>query len=44
MKIEAGQPFHTFQNLIPLEPNKVYEFQIEMKPVFYTFKRGTESG
>ena len=24
----------------PLEPNKVYEFQIELRPVFHTFKAG----
>jgi predicted acyl esterase len=35
-----GQPFHSFQNPVPLQPEKVYEFQIEMKPVFHTFKRG----
>jgi predicted acyl esterase len=35
-----GQPFHPFQNPVSLEPKKVYEFQIEMKPVFYTFKAG----
>ena len=39
-KSRPGQPFHPFQNPVPLEPNKVYEFQIEMKPVFYTFKAG----
>jgi len=35
-----GQPFHPFQNPVFLEPKKVYEFQIEMKPIFYTFKAG----
>jgi predicted acyl esterase len=35
-----GQPFHPFLNPVFLEPKKVYEFQIEMKPVFYTIKAG----
>jgi len=35
-----GQPFHPFQKRIPLEPKKIYEFQIEMLPVFHTFKAG----
>jgi predicted acyl esterase len=39
-KSGPGQPFHSFQNPVALEPKKVYEFQIEMRPVFYTFKAG----
>ncbi len=37
---KLGQPFHTFQNLVRPEPSKVYEYQIEMKPIFHTFKAG----
>ncbi|MFZ0451134.1 MAG: CocE/NonD family hydrolase [Desulfatiglandaceae bacterium] len=35
-----GQPFHTFQNPVLLEPDKIYEFQIELIPLFHTFKKG----
>ncbi len=37
---KPGRPFHTFQNPRPLEPDKIYEFQIEMVPIFHTFKSG----
>lgn len=33
-----GQPFHLFEEQVPLEPKKTYEFQIEMKPIFHTFQ------
>ena len=33
-----GQPFHPFERQELLEPGKVYEFQIELPPVFHTFK------
>ena len=36
----VGQPFHPFQNPVPLEPDVVYDFQIEMHPIFHTFKKG----
>ncbi len=39
-KSGPGQPFHPFQKPQPLESNKIYEFQIEMLPVFYTFRSG----
>ena len=39
-KSAPGQPFHPFQKRVPLEPNEVYEFQIEMLPAFHTFKAG----
>jgi len=39
-KSNPGQPFHPFQNPVPLKPKTVYEFQIEMMPIFYTFKAG----
>jgi predicted acyl esterase len=37
-RLKPGQPFHPFRNPVLLEPTKVYEFQIEMMPTFYTFK------
>ena len=37
---KPGQPFHPFQNSVNLDPNTVYEFQIEMMPIFHTFKVG----
>jgi hypothetical protein len=39
-KSTPGQPFHPFRNPVLLEPNKVYEFEIEMMPIFHTFKAG----
>jgi hypothetical protein len=35
-----GQPFHPFQNPVLPEPNSVYEYQIEIMPIFHTFRRG----
>ena len=35
-----GQPFGTFRNPTPPEPEKVYEYQIEMIPLFHTFRKG----
>ena len=35
-----GLPWHSFQNPQQLEPLTTYEFQIEMQPVFKTFKKG----
>ncbi len=35
-----GQPYHRFQNPVRPEPNKVYEYQIEIIPIFWTFKKG----
>jgi predicted acyl esterase len=35
-----GQPFHPFDRQELLEPGKVYEFQIEMTPLFHTFRKG----
>jgi len=37
---KPGQPWHPFSQMEPLEPGKIYEFQIEMRPVFHTFKTG----
>ena len=39
-KSKPGQPFHPFQNPAPPEPKKVYEYQIEIWPIFHTFKAG----
>jgi hypothetical protein len=35
-----GQPWHSFQNPKVLQPDTVYEFQIELVPIFNTFKKG----
>jgi hypothetical protein len=39
-KSRPGMPWHPFQNPQELEPGTVYEFQIELQPVFKTFKKG----
>jgi predicted acyl esterase len=39
-KSKPGQPFHPYQKPILPEPNKIYDFQIEMRPIFHTFKAG----
>jgi uncharacterized protein len=33
-------PWHSFQNPEDLRPNTIYEFQIELQPVFKTFRKG----
>jgi len=35
-----GQPFHPFERQELLEPGRVYEFQIELAPLFHTFRAG----
>ena len=35
-----GQPFHPFEKQELLEPNRIYEFQIELVPMFHTFRAG----
>jgi hypothetical protein len=35
-----AQPWHRFTHMEPLEPGRVYEFQIELRPVFHTLKSG----
>ena len=35
-----GLPWHSFQNPLQLKPCTTYEFQIELQPVFKTFKKG----
>jgi uncharacterized protein len=39
-KSKPGQPFHPFQKPVRPEPHKIYEYQIEMMPIFWTFKAG----
>jgi predicted acyl esterase len=33
-------PWHSFRKPVDLKPNTVYEFQIELQPIFKTFKKG----
>jgi predicted acyl esterase len=35
-----GMPWHTFQNPEDIKPDTIYEFQIELQPVFKTFRKG----
>jgi predicted acyl esterase len=35
-----GMPWHHFRNPADIKPDTVYEFQIELQPVFKTFKKG----
>ena len=35
-----GSPWHPFQNPQELDQNTVYEFQIELQPIFKTFRKG----
>jgi predicted acyl esterase len=37
---KPGQPWHPFTRMQPLTPGEVYEFRIEMRPLFHTFKAG----
>jgi predicted acyl esterase len=37
---KPGMPWHSYQEPADLKPNTVYEFQIELQPVFKTFKKG----
>jgi len=37
---KPGQPWHSFQNPVIVEPNKIYDYQIEIQPIFHTFKAG----
>jgi len=39
-KSRPGQPWHPFQNPVVVEPNKIYDYQIELQPIFHTFKAG----
>ena len=35
-----GMPWHSYQNPEDIKPNTIYEFQVEMQPVFKTFRKG----
>ncbi len=35
-----GQPFHTHTNPSPIEPGKVYRYEIEIWPIFRVFRAG----
>lgn len=35
-----GQPFHPFERQELLRPGEIYEFQIELRPVFHTLRAG----
>ena len=37
---KPGMPWHSFQKPADLKPNTIYEFQIELQPVFKTFNKG----
>jgi putative CocE/NonD family hydrolase len=37
---KPGMPWHSFNNPADIKPDTVYEFQIELQPVFKTFKKG----
>ncbi len=37
---KPGQPFHPFLRQELLDPNRIYEFQIELRPLFHTLKAG----
>jgi predicted acyl esterase len=39
-KSKPGQPWHPFQNPVILEPKTIYDFQVEIQPLFLTFKKG----
>jgi predicted acyl esterase len=35
-----GQPYHTFRDPVLPEPGRIYEYQIPISPIFYTFRKG----
>jgi predicted acyl esterase len=37
---DPGNPFHPSKNPVLPEPNKIYDYQIGIWPIFYTFKEG----
>jgi putative CocE/NonD family hydrolase len=39
-KSRPGLPWHRFQNPQHLKPDTIYEFQIELQPIFKTFRKG----
>ena len=38
--LEAERPFYTHTNPQPLTPGEIYEFDIEVLPISYVFKKG----
>lgn len=38
-KSKPGQPYHSFRNPVKVNPDAVYEYQIELVPIFHTFKK-----
>jgi predicted acyl esterase len=39
-KSKPGQPWHLFQKQVYVDPGKIYDYQIEIQPIFHTFKPG----
>ncbi len=39
-KSKPAQPFHPYRKPVLPEKNRIYEYQIEMRPIFHTFKTG----
>lgn len=39
-KSGPGQPYHLFQNPVLPEAGRIYEYQIDITPIFHTFKAG----
>ena len=39
-KSKPGQPWHPFDEQVYIESGKIYDFQIEIQPLFHTFKAG----
>ncbi len=39
-KNKPAQPFHPFRNHVLPERDRINEYQIEMRPIFHTFKKG----
>jgi len=37
---KPGHPYHPFQRQEMMQPNQIYEFQIELSPLCRTFKQG----
>jgi len=39
-KSKPGKPWHPFRKQVYVEPNKIYDYQMEIQPIFHTFKAG----
>lgn len=39
-KSSPGQPWHPFQNPVIVQPDRIYDYQIEIQPIFHTFNAG----